>query len=65
MELSGWGRYPRADCTVLRPRSIEDLKKALGKGPLIARGMGRAYGDSALNKHATVDMTGVQSHASV
>ncbi len=58
MELSGWGRYPRADCTVLRPRSTEDLIIALGKGPLIARGMGRAYGDSALNKHATVDMTG-------
>lgn len=58
MELSGWGRYPRADCAVLRLRSIEDLKQTLGKGPLIARGMGRAYGDSALNKHATVDMTG-------
>lgn len=58
MELSGWGRYPRADCAVLRPRSTEDLKQALGKGPLIARGMGRSYGDSALNTHATVDMTG-------
>lgn len=58
MELSGWGRYPHADCAVLRPRSTNDLIDALGKGSLIARGMGRAYGDSALNKGATVDMTG-------
>ena len=58
MELSGWGRYPRADCAVLRPRSTDDLIKTLDKSSLIARGMGRAYGDSALNKYATVDMTG-------
>jgi len=58
VELTGWGRYPRADCEVLRPRSTKDLKNALGKGPIIARGMGRAYGDSAMNRRATVDMTG-------
>lgn len=56
MELSGWGRFPKVNCEVLRPRSNKELQEALQNGPLIARGMGRAYGDSALNRQATVDM---------
>ncbi len=30
----------------------------MSKGPVIARGLGRAYGDCALNQRATIDMTG-------
>jgi len=58
MELTGWGRYARADCAVCRPRTAAELAAALGGGPAIARGLGRAYGDSALNARATIDMTG-------
>lgn len=54
--LSGWGRYPRQDCAVRRPRSEEDLRLLVAKGNLIARGNGRAYGDSALSPCNTVDM---------
>jgi decaprenylphospho-beta-D-ribofuranose 2-oxidase len=58
MELAGWGRYPKARCTVLHPRSEQALRAAVAgiSGPVIARGMGRAYGDSALNREATIDM---------
>lgn len=73
MELSGWGRYPKIDCHVARPRAERDVLAAAaavaGAGhtpdpsevpaaPVIARGAGRAYGDSALNRDGTIDMTG-------
>lgn len=58
MELSGWARYPRARCRVVRPRTEQDVRTALAEGPVIARGMGRAYGDSALGPGATLDMRG-------
>lgn len=35
---------------------MRDLKAAVAKGPLVARGLGRAYGDSALNQNSTIDM---------
>lgn len=56
MMLSGWGRYPRQDCAVAQPRGEADLRALLAKGPLIARGNGRGYGDCALNEANTVDM---------
>lgn len=57
--LSGWGRYPRLDVTLARPRAEGDLRDALASGPVIARGNGRAYGDSALNPRLTLDMRGM------
>lgn len=61
MILSGWGRFPRIDCKVSRPRDMGAVLAAAGAatGSLIARGNGRAYGDSALNPAATVDMRGL------
>lgn len=56
MMLSGWGHFPRHDCTVARPRDETDLRALLGEGPLIARGNGRGYGDCALGSGTTVDM---------
>ncbi|MFN3889766.1 MAG: FAD-binding protein [Beijerinckiaceae bacterium] len=58
MRLSGWGRFPVADCNVVRPRSESELAAAIANAPAIPRGMGRAYGDSALNSHATISMAG-------
>ncbi|WP_209425120.1 FAD-binding oxidoreductase [Pararhodobacter sp. SW119] len=55
-QLSGWGRYPRIDCALSAPRDADALARALARGPAIARGMGRAYGDSALNAANTVSM---------
>ena len=50
--LEGWGRYPKLEAQVLLPLTIGQcaprLRDAAAGGPLIARGLGRAYGDSAL-----------------
>jgi decaprenylphospho-beta-D-ribofuranose 2-oxidase len=49
--LEGWGRYPRVESDVLRLESRRDLIKAVtsnGNHSVLARGLGRAYGDAAL-----------------
>src|SRR5690348_10563539 len=55
MTLSGWGRYPRADCHVVRARGVDEVVAAVASSAsLIARGNGRAYGDAALNPLSTL-----------
>lgn len=56
MKLSGWGRYPVLDTCVHAPRSLAALHDAVQQTPsLVARGNGRAYGDSAINTTATLE----------
>lgn len=43
-ELMGWGRYPVVEAPLV---VSEDLRRA-GRGAILARGLGRAYGDAAL-----------------
>lgn len=57
MRLSGWGRYPLLEARAHAPRDVEALRKlVLSSRSVIARGNGRAYGDSAINPAATVEM---------
>lgn len=56
MILQGWGRYPRIDATVSAPRSVEQLQALVQQGNTIARGNGRAYGDSAVSAENTIEM---------
>ncbi|MBC7285974.1 FAD-binding oxidoreductase [Hoeflea sp.] len=56
MKLSGWGRYPVLEARTHAPRSVDALRElVLSEPSLIARGNGRAYGDSAINISATVE----------
>lgn len=48
MSLTGWGRYPAVNARAVRPRSEAELRAHVTAGPpVVARGAGRAYGDSA------------------
>lgn len=59
MMLSGWANCPVADCRMFRSRDIADLATIVAREPLlIGRGLGRAYGDAALQPQATVSMLG-------
>jgi FAD/FMN-containing dehydrogenase len=52
MRLSGWGRYPVARCHVFRPErraAVAETLAAKAAPSFIARGLGRSYGDAALN----------------
>jgi len=48
--LAGWGNYPATAAFVETPRDERDFKDLLKKEPVIARGLGRSYGDQATNK---------------
>jgi decaprenylphospho-beta-D-ribofuranose 2-oxidase len=52
--ISGWGNYPRKDGDVQLLQSPLDIGRALGDGPAIAHGAGRAYGDAAIGTERTV-----------
>ena len=64
-KLYGWGRNKFADCKVLTPLNESKLKKIIKnaeKNSLIARGLGRSYGDSAqLDKKNVVSLLNFDS----
>jgi decaprenylphospho-beta-D-ribofuranose 2-oxidase len=49
MLTHGWSRYPRHDAQLIQPQTVPDAAQLLTEaGPVLGRGMGCSYGDSAL-----------------
>lgn len=51
--LAGWGNFPVEECRVADAGSLAEVREAVCRGATptcIPRGLGRAYGDSSLNR---------------
>ena len=57
-ELSGWGRFPKIQTREVVPQFESELIKILQLNKsYIPRGNGRSYGDSAINRSLTINLT--------
>ena len=58
--IGGWGNFPAERCHLLRPERERDVAEVLASGAqptYLARGLGRSYGDAALNRDSGVVLT--------
>src|SRR5262249_54462268 len=58
--VGGWGRYPLIETVLLRPESVAGLAIAVAEPDFeskLGRGLGRAYGDAAVNGRGATILT--------
>ena len=56
VKISGWGGYPIRNAKITYPKNFDQIQNEIKKNNLIARGNGRAYGDSSINEKNTISM---------
>lgn len=54
VEVSGWGLYPRGFSQLVEPETVSEVGRALDQRGSIPRGLGRSYGDPAMNSGGQV-----------
>src|SRR5689334_4224112 len=60
--IGGWGNYPKASSFIIKPRDRKDIKQAIAAGNLVPRGLGRSYGDQAINDDGNVAVSTRMNH---
>ena len=56
MKISGWGKNISRNCKVVKPKTLQEIRKNISS-KCIARGLGRSYGDCSLQPLKTIVMT--------
>ncbi len=57
--VSGWGRHPVGMTELRRPERLSDLHDLMSNGAsVVARGLGRSYGDASFNSSGTTILMG-------
>jgi len=52
--LTGWGANLRVPCAYTQPETVSEVRARVDPAGTIARGLGRSYGDPAINAHRRV-----------